>query len=59
MNDPLTLPDTIDDTLPDTDVHNELVDAIEWLKRAGVVSGERPAFAGFFDEIVNSAEDDG
>lgn len=58
MNDPVTVPDTFEDTTPDAGVHNELVDALEWLKRAGVVSGERPAFVGFFEEVVNSTEDD-
>jgi hypothetical protein len=40
------------DTSPDTNPTNDLVDALEWLKRAGVVSGERPPFAGFFEEIA-------
>ena len=45
------------DTLPDTSENAELVEAIEWLKRAGVVrKNDRPAFAGFFEEVVNSKE---
>ncbi len=28
----------------------ELLDAIEWLRRAGIVSGEGAPFAAFFDE---------
>jgi hypothetical protein len=46
-------------TSPDhPELHNELVDALDWLKRAGVVSDERPAFSSFFDELVgdNSGE---
>ncbi len=47
------------DTQPDTEQDGELLEAIQWLKRAGVVrQDERPAFAGFFDEVVNSAEGD-
>ncbi|HEY4219985.1 MAG TPA: hypothetical protein VGO62_01555 [Myxococcota bacterium] len=48
---------TDSDTLPDTDDHSELLEAIEWLKKAGVVQkNDRPAFVGFFEEVVNSKE---
>ena len=54
--------DTIETTLPDTvptETHgdNELFEAVEWLKKAGVVSSERPPFSGFFDELVGSNDD--
>lgn len=58
MNDPATLPDPIEDTLPDTDLRTELLEAVEWLKRAGIVSGERPAFSRFFDEVVEASTED-
>ena len=46
------------DTQPDNP--SELVDAVEWLKKAGVVhSNKKPTFANFFDEAVNvDIEDD-
>lgn len=56
MQDPITHPDPLDDTNPSTDLQNELVEAIEWLRRAGVVTGERPAFVGFFEEVMHSGE---
>lgn len=46
--------DTIE-TTPDTaltETESELVEAVEWLKRAGVVSADRPPFERFFDELV-------
>ena len=47
------------DTIPDTSQDGEFIEAIEWLKRAGVVQQDdgRPAFAGFFEEVVNSEPD--
>jgi hypothetical protein len=51
--------DTIE-TTPDTspnDTQSELVEAVEWLKRAGVVSSERPPFERFFDELVEPKSD--
>lgn len=46
------------DTIPDTSQDGELIEAIEWLKRAGVVQqDDRPPFAGFFEEVVNSTPD--
>ena len=45
-----TTPDTSPDGMDNTD--SELVEAVEWLKRAGVVSAERPPFERFFEELV-------
>ena len=55
--------DTIETAPPDTipaegQPDNELFEAVEWLKKAGVVSSERPAFSAFFDELVASSNDD-
>jgi hypothetical protein len=45
--------ETTPDTSPDTaDEQSELVEAVEWLKRAGIVSAERPPFEKFFEELV-------
>jgi hypothetical protein len=43
--------DTTPDAAPVTD--EELVEAVEWLQRAGIVSGERPKFEVFFREAAN------
>ena len=47
---------------PDTQPDNasELADAVEWLKKAGVVhENKKPTFGKFFDEVVNiDIEDD-
>lgn len=45
--------ETTPDTSPDTeDNASELVEAVEWLKRAGIVSNERPPFERFFEELA-------
>lgn len=45
--------ETTPDTSPDTaDAQSELLEAVEWLKRAGVVSAERPPFERFFEELI-------
>lgn len=53
--------DTIEimpDTVPAENAGNsELFEAVEWLKKAGVVSSERPPFSKFFDELVGSNDD--
>ena len=39
------------DTIPDFSKDAELVEALEWLRKKGVVnSTEKPPFQGFFDE---------
>ena len=38
------------DTVPDTGERSELLDAVEWLRKAGVMKPERPAFVKFFEE---------
>ena len=43
------------DTLPDN-AAGELADAVEWLRKAGVLQ-ERPAFANFFEEIVHTSQE--
>ena len=44
-------------TTPDpTNPDGELVEAVDWLMRAGVMSGERPAFSHFFEELAESHE---
>jgi hypothetical protein len=43
-------------TIPDTQQDSELLEAIEWLKKAGVVSDERPAFSRFFDELAENTD---
>ena len=41
------------DTIPDTNQDGELLEALEWLKKAGIVSVDnKPPFASFFDEAV-------
>lgn len=50
-----TTPDTSPDGMDNTD--SELVEAVEWLKRAGVVSAERPPFERFFEELVEPESD--
>ena len=45
------------DTTPDS-VNGELVEAIEWLRRAGILHPDKPAFSGFFDEVAASGEGD-
>lgn len=44
------------DTQPDGP-GSELADAVEWLKRAGIVHQDKPPpFSKFFDEVANSGE---
>lgn len=49
-----TIETTPPDTSPDTtdNTQSELLEAVEWLKRAGVVSADRPPFERFFEELV-------
>ena len=48
---PVSFGDIEPDTVPDTDVDGELLEAIEWLKKAGIVSVDnKPPFATFFEE---------
>lgn len=48
--------ETVPDTMPtETNAESELLEAVEWLKRAGIVSNERPPFSRFFDELVEPA----
>lgn len=56
-------PDALDDneadaepTIPNTTQDAELLEAIEWLRRAGVVSDERPPFSRFFDELAENTD---
>lgn len=56
-------PDTLDEseadaepTIPNTTQDAELLEAIEWLRRAGVVSDERPPFSRFFDELAENTD---
>lgn len=43
-------PTSPDRSLPQT----ELVEAIEWLRRKGIVSDAKPPFAGFYEELVDN-----
>lgn len=53
-----TFIETFIETIPTVDHgDNELYEAVEWLKKAGVVSSERPPFSKFFDELVGSNDD--
>lgn len=55
---PIPLPDALDHddepTSPDTPAaQTELVEAIEWLRRKGIVSDAKPPFAAFYEELVD------
>lgn len=55
---PVPLPVALDrddePTSPDTPAaQTELLDALEWLRRKGIVSDAKPAFAGFYEELVD------
>jgi hypothetical protein len=53
---PIRKDDAAPDTMPDT--NSELLDAVEWLRRAGVVKETRPRFRDFFEELARSGEGD-
>ena len=49
---------TTPDTVPaENQGNSELYDAVEWLKKAGVVSAEAQPFTRFFEELAGSNDD--
>lgn len=51
---PVALDRDDEPTSPDTPAaQTELVEAIEWLKKKGIVSDSKPPFAGFYEELVD------
>lgn len=43
-------------TIPNTRQDGELLEAIEWLRSAGIVSDEKPPFSRFFDELAENTD---
>lgn len=51
---PVALDRDDEPTSPDTPAaQTELVEAIEWLRKRGIVSDSKPPFAGFYEELVD------
>ncbi|MCC7074805.1 MAG: hypothetical protein IT383_26075 [Deltaproteobacteria bacterium] len=52
---PVALDGDDEPTSPDTSLpQTELVEAVEWLRRKGIVSDAKPPFAGFYEELVDT-----
>ncbi len=52
---PVALDHDDEPTSPDTSVpQTELVEAVEWLRRRGIVSDAKPPFAAFYEELVDN-----
>lgn len=51
---PVALDRDDEPTCPDSPAtQTELVEAIEWLRKRGIVSDSKPPFAGFYEELVD------